>query len=215
MIASIRSELSAPEGLKMRVVIAFALAAFSLAACGDAGKEPAPEPRAEEPAPLDPNAPAAEIAALSGCAPVSAEGYCGITWNMSPSQARAKFPVKLEDYNGDTSARPDPNACYEMFAAEPVQGVSFLVENAKVGRVDVMSEGPHTADGFGVNSEAAAIRAKYGSALTEAPNKYESEIIELTIQQGASKTVFEIQDETVRAFRSGVAPTIDYVEHCG
>jgi hypothetical protein len=200
----------------MRTAIAFALAAFSLAACGEATKsEPAPEPRAEEPAPLDPNAPAAELAALSSCAPVSAEGYCGISWGMSPADARGKFPVKLEDYNGDTSSKPDPNACYELFAAEPVQGVSFLVENAKVGRLDVISEGPKTADGFGVNSEAADIRAKYGSALTEAPNKYEKEITELTIVQGQSKTIFEIQDQTVRAFRSGVAPTIDYVEHCG
>jgi hypothetical protein len=201
--------------VRLSLKVLAAVAALALAACGDAGNEAAPAPRAEDPAPLDPNAPAAEIAALSGCAPVSAEGYCGVAWGMSPAQARAKFPVKLEDYNGDTSARPDPNACFEMFAGEPVQGVSFLVENAKVGRVDVISEGPQTADGFGVNSEAAAIRAKYGSALTEAPNKYEPEVTELTISQGASKTIFEIQDQTVRAFRSGVAPTIDYVEHCG
>jgi hypothetical protein len=200
----------------MRTAIAFALAAFSLAACGEATKlEPAPQPRAEEPEPLDPGAPAAEIAALSACAPVSAEGYCGVTWGMSPSQARGKFPVKLEDYNGDTSAKPNPNACYEMFAGEPVQGVSFLVENAKIGRLDVISEGPKTADGFGVGSQAAAIRTKYGAALTEAPNKYEPEVIELTLTQGASKTIFEIQGDSVRAFRSGVAPTIDYVEHCG
>lgn len=198
----------------MRTVIAFILAAFSLAACGEA-KAPDPEPRAEEPAPLDPNAPAEELKVLANCAPVSAEGYCGVSWGMSPAEARTKFPVKLEDYNGDTSAKPNPNACYEMFAGEPVQGVSFLVENAKVGRVDVISEGPHTADGFGVNSEAADIRAKYGAALIEAPNKYEKEITELTIVQGASKTIFEIQDQTVRGFRTGVAPTIDYTEHCG
>src|SRR5689334_8345134 len=189
----------------MRVVLAFVLAAFSLAACGEATKsEPAPEPRAEEPGPLDPNAPAAEIAALSTCAPVSADGYCGITWGMSPAEARAKFPVKLEDYNGDTSAKPDPNACYELFAEEPVHGVSFLVENGKVGRMDAISEGPKTADGFGLNSQASAIRAKYGAALKETPNKYEPEIIELSIQQGVSKTIFEIQDGTVRAFRSGI-----------
>jgi hypothetical protein len=200
----------------MRTAIAFALAAFSLAACGEAAKtEPAPEARAEEPEPLDPGAPAAEAAALSSCAPVSADGYCGITWGMSPAQARGKFPVKLEDYNGDTSAKPDPNACYELFAAEPVQGVSFLVENAKIGRLDVISEGPKTADGFGVGSQAAAIRAKYGAALTEAPNKYEPEVTELALSQGVSKTIFEIQGDSVRAFRSGVAPTIDYVEHCG
>jgi hypothetical protein len=27
--------------------------------------------------------------------------------------------------------------------------------------------------------------------------------------------VFEIQDGVVRAWRAGIAPTIDYVAHCG
>lgn len=200
----------------MRLAIAFVLAGFSLAACGESpAPAPAEEPRAVEPAPLDPNAPAAEAAALSACAPASATGYCGVTWGMTPAEARAKFPVKLEDYSGDTSAKPDPNLCFEMFAGEPVQGVSFLVENAKVGRVDVISEGPKTADGFGVGTQAAAIRAKYGAQLSEAPNKYEPEVIELSVMQGAAKFVFEIQDDAVRAFRAGLPPTIDYVEHCG
>ena len=123
---------------------------------------------------------------------------------MAPSEARAKFPVKLEDYNGDTSTRPDPNACFELFAGEPVQGVSFLVENAKVGRVDVISEGPKTADGFGVGTPAAAIRTKYGTQITEAPNKYEPEVVELALMQGATKFIFEIQDNSVRAFRARV-----------
>jgi hypothetical protein len=203
------------EGRHMRLAIAFILAGFSLAACGEPKPEPLPEPRAVEPAPVDPNAPAAEAAALAGCAPVSAEGYCGVAFGMKPVDARGKFPVKLEDYTGDTSVKPDPNACFEMFAGEPVQGVSFLVENAKVGRVDVISEGPKTADGFGVGTKAEAIRTKYGSLLTEAPNKYEPEVVELSVMQGATKFVFEIQDDAVRAFRVGLAPTIDYVEHCG
>ena len=200
----------------MRAALAFVLAGLSLAACGEATRpEALPESRAVEPAPVDPNAPAAEVAALAGCAPASAEGYCGVAWGMSPANARAMFPVKLDDYNGDTSTRPDPNACFELFAGEPVQGVSFLVENAKVGRVDVISEGPKTADGFGVGTPAAAIRTKYGTQITEAPNKYEPEVVELALMQGATKFIFEIQDNSVRAFRAGVAPTIDYVEHCG
>ncbi len=198
------------------VVLAFA-SVLILAACGGESAKINAEPAgpAVEPAPLDPAAPAAEQAALSACAPVSASGYCGIAWGMSPDQARAKFPVKLDAYNGDTSDKPDPNACYELFAAEPVQGVTFLVENAKVGRVDIISEGVRTADGFGVGTSVDAIRTKYGAALAEAPNKYEPEILELTHTDGATKTIFEIQDNAVRAYRAGVAPTIDYVEHCG
>jgi hypothetical protein len=31
---------------------------------------------------------------------------------------------------------------------------------------------------------------------------------------GGTKFIFEIQDGSVRAWRAGVMPTVDYVEHC-
>ena len=196
------------------LVSAIALAA----ACS--GPKPAEEahndaPVAAEPAPLDPDAPAAEQAALAKCGPVTAQGYCGITFGMSPEAARRKFPVALQNYSGDTGAALDPNACFELFPAEPVQGVTFLVEMARVGRVDVISETARTADGFGVGTSADEITAKFGAAVTEAPNKYEPEVKELSVTDGAAKFIFEIQDGKVRAWRTGVLPTIDYVEHCG
>jgi hypothetical protein len=189
-----------------------------LAACG--GPKPATEAAPEasasvEPAPLDPDAPAAEQAALASCGPVTAQGYCGVTFGMAPDAAKTKFPVKLQNYSGDTAAQPDPNACFELFPAEPVQGVTFLVEMAKVGRVDVISEAPKTADGFGVGSAADDIKAKFGAAIVETPNKYEAEVKELSVADGPAKFIFEIQDGKVRAWRAGVLPTIDYVEHCG
>ncbi len=192
-----------------------ALLVLTLAACGEAtapesGHAHSPEPA--EPAPLDPNADAAEQAALASCGPVTAQGYCGVTFGMSPDAARRIFPVELEMYSGSDAS--DPNRCYEMFAAAPVQGVSFLVEMNRVGRLDVMSEGAKTADGFGVGTAAPDIRARFGDALTEQPNKYEAEISEFVVSEGGAKYVFEIQDGSVRAWRVGVMPTIDYVEHC-
>ncbi|HVY91064.1 MAG TPA: hypothetical protein VG942_19500 [Hyphomonadaceae bacterium] len=199
----------------MRHGLAFAL--LCLAACG----APSPadnltEPNAsEEPAPLNPNAPAEEKAALTPCGAVTADGYCGVAFGMAPAEAQKKFPVKLEVYSGgDPQQQNDPNRCYEMIASEPVQGISFLAEHNKIGRVDVISQGAKTADGFGVGTDAAALKAKFPAA-TEAPNKYEPEVIDLTVVQGATKFVFELQDGKVRAWRAGLAPTIDYVEHCG
>jgi hypothetical protein len=189
--------------------------ALALAACGEASApkgEHAHAPEAVEPAPYDPNAPAAEQAALASCGAVTAQGYCGIAFGMAPAEARTKFPVGLEMYSGGDPG--DPNRCYEMFAVAPVQGVSFLVEMNKVGRLDVMSEGARTADGFGVGTAAADIRAKFAGMISEQPNKYEEEISELVIAEAGAKFVFEIQDGSVRAWRAGIMPTIDYVEHC-
>lgn len=187
------------------------LLAAPLAACGG--------PEAVSSTPKAP-APAAVVAPalnseLSGCGPATAEGYCGVTFGMTPQEAKAVFPAVLVRYSADVELLHDANQCFEMFAEEPVQGVSFLVENNAVGRVDVMSPGPVTTDGFGVGATAESIRAKYGAALEEGPNKYEPEITELTIEQGAGKILFEIQDGKVRAWRAGVPPLIDYVERCG
>ncbi len=193
---------------------AAALAAL-LAACGEATApetEHAHAPEAVEPAPFDPNAGAAEQAALASCGAVTVHGYCGVTFGMTPAQAKETFPVGLEMYSGADPS--DPNRCYELFATAPVQGVSFLVEMNKVGRIDVMSEGARTADGFGVGTAAADIKAKFGAMVAEQPNKYEAEISELVLSESGAKFIFEIQDGAVRAWRAGVMPTIDYVEHC-
>lgn len=190
-----------------------------VAACGgpaeapDAGREPSVS---AEPEPLDPTAPDEEKAALAVCSPVTAAGYCGIAFGASPADAIAKFPVKLEAYDGvEGTGQADPNRCYELFAAEPVQGVSFMIENQKVGRVDFLTGGAKTADGFGVGSTAVEIKARFGAAAQDLPNKYEPEVTDLTVTQGAAKFVFEIQDGKVRGWRAGVAPTVDYTEHCG
>ncbi len=184
---------------------------------------PAPAPEGERnetasaaPAPLDPGAPAAEQAALAACSPVTAAGYCGVTFGMTPDQARAKFPVGLDSYDGaDAAAQGDPNHCYEIFGVEPVQGVSFMVEGGRIGRVDFLTEAAKTADGFGIGTDAQAIRARFGAEAMDAPNKYEPEVTDLTVTQGAAKFVFEVQDGSVRGWRAGIAPTIDYTEHCG
>lgn len=204
----------------MRHCLVLSLIAIAVvSACSGPAVEPdgAPENMVSaEPAPLDPAAPAQEKAALASCGPVAAEGYCGVSFGMTPSEAAAKFPVKLETYDGsEGGAQTNPNHCYEMFAVEPVQGVTFMVENQKIGRVDFLTEAARTADGFGIGSTAVEIKAKFAAAAIEAPNKYEPEVTDLTVTQGSAKFVFEIQDGKVRGWRAGIAPTIDYTEHCG
>ena len=193
--------------------------ALGVSACGGPASTPGgvrENTASVEPEPLDPNAPAAEQAALASCGPVTPEGYCGVTFGMKPEQARAKFPVGLEGYDGaGVDAQGQPGHCFELFGVEPVQGVSFLLEGGKVGRVDFLTDAAKTVDGFGIGADADAIRAKFGAAAMEAPNKYEPEVTDLTVTQGATKFVFEVQGGAVRGWRAGVAPTIDYTEHCG
>ncbi|MEP7210746.1 MAG: hypothetical protein ABI740_07905 [Alphaproteobacteria bacterium] len=155
----------------------------------------------------------AQAHAIDACGPVSADGFCGVRFGMAVAAARGIYPGKLETLSGDDA--PDPQACFELFGNMPIKGVSFLVEQSKIGRVDFLEEGPKSADGFGVGSDAAAIRAKYGATLKEQPNKYEPEVVDLIVEAPPGRQVFEVQDGKVRAWRAGVPPTIDYVERCG
>ena len=189
----------------------FGLVGFALlGACGEAPKpsEPLEDMTPEEAA-------NAERTALARCGEVTVQGYCGVRFGMTVDEAKQAFPVALQGYEvpaeGDISAA----ACHELFAAEPVTGVSFLVEGGRVGRVDFLTESARTVDGFGVGTQASAIRTRFGDRMGVVTNALEPEITDLSVTEGDAKFVFEIQDGIVRAWRAGVAPTIDYVAHCG
>lgn len=184
------------------------------ASCGPANAPAAPD--VIDPATLTPDeALSAERDALARCGHASVEGYCGVRFGMPVEEARRAFPVVLEGYETREGADLSPDRCYELFAVPPVIGVSFLVEKGVVGRLDVLTETVQTAEGFGVGTQASAIRTKFGDTISVAANELEPEITDLSVTQGGSKYVFEIQDGVVRSWRVGMTPTIDYVAHCG
>lgn len=197
------------------LLLCFALALLA-SACGGEAEKPAPivTPKpATDPALAESEA--AEGQALASCGPVTAEGYCGVKLGVTPEAASAAFPVELESYEALPDAEPDPARCYELFAVAPVTGISFLVEGQGVRRIDFLSGTGRLADGLGVGSTAAEIRARFGSAITETPNVFEPEITDFGVAQGAAKFVFEMEGDVVRSWRVGLAPAVDYPAHCG
>jgi hypothetical protein len=186
----------------------------SLALLGACGGEPAvPSEPVEDMTPEE--AADAERTALARCGEVTAQGYCGVRFGMTEAEAKQAFPVALEGYELPAEGQAASGTCHELFAVEPVTGVSFLADAGRIGRVDILTEAARTADGFGVGTQASAIRTRFGDSLGMATNALEPEITDLTVVDGDTKFVFEIQDGVVRAWRAGVAPTIDYVAHCG
>jgi hypothetical protein len=204
-------------------VASLSLAVLALVASGCSAREKIPAAPAEVrdegdfTLPPTPEAAAASAAAqahaVDACGPVSAAGFCGVKFGMTVAAAKKVYPGKLETLTSDDGV--DPQACFELFGNAPIKGVSFLVEQSKIGRVDFLEEGPKSADGFGVGSDADAMRRRYGPALKEQPNKYEPEVTDLIVEQPPTRQVFEVQDGKVRAWRAGVPPTIDYGERCG
>ena len=121
---------------------------------------------------------------------------------------------RLGGCGGLAGADAAPEACAELFAVQPVRGVSFLAEGGVIGRVDVITEIVRSPEGFGVGTQASAIRTQFGDALRVSVNDLDPEITDLSIAQGAATFVYEIQDGIVRSWRAGIAPTVDYIAHC-
>jgi hypothetical protein len=200
-----------PEALMARQLVSGLVSLALLAACG--GEAVVQSEPVEEMSPAE--AADAERTALARCGEVTVSGYCGVNFGMTVAEARQAFPVSLESYASAAGGAAPDAGCHELFAAEPVTGVSFVVEGGRIGRVDLMTEAARTADGFGVGTQASAIRTRFGDAMGMATNALEPEITDLTVAEGDTKFVFEIQDGVVRAWRAGIAPTIDYVAYCG
>lgn len=179
-----------------RAVIIAALSVSLLAACGPG-----------------PAGVGGKAEAMRQCGPVSGAEYCDVRFGMDVEQAVEKFNEPLVRFAGDLTH--DPGRCFEMYANGALEGVSFMVEGGKVGRIDVTIPGPATKDGFGVGSAEADIRAKLGDKVEQAPHKYEDGVIELSYPDRGGKVMFEVAAGKVRALRAGVAPMVDYVERCG
>lgn len=98
-------------------------------------------------------------------------------------------------------------------------GMLFMVENARVVRVDVNSTGVRTDRGAGVGMSEADVRGLYPEGLTVQPHKYDSTGHDLVYApsepaDSSFRVVFETDGRIVRRFRAGLRPAVEYVEGC-
>ena len=188
----------------MRVVIL--LAALATAACGQGEA-----PKADAPASAVPKL---ELqGTYAACGPITAAGWCGLTFGESSAgaEARAKVPLIPQI---DEATLHDPGACHVFTTSDGPTSVAFLAVEEKLGSVSIAIPGPQTAQGVGVGAREADLKAKYPSAKA-GPNKYEPSVTDYVVDQAPGKLVFQVEAGSVRRIKAGVAPSIDYVEGCG
>jgi hypothetical protein len=98
-------------------------------------------------------------------------------------------------------------------------GMQFMVENARIVRVDVEATGIRTDRGAEVGMTEATIRDLYPEGLVLQPHKYDSAghyLIHVPIEPADSlhRVVFETDGRRVLRYRAGLRPAVDYVEGC-
>lgn len=99
------------------------------------------------------------------------------------------------------------------------KGVSFMVENGRISRVDIRDDMTvKTAAGAGIGDTEERIKSLYPGQVAVQPHKYTSGHYLVVSPKSANdadmRLVFETESNKVTRFRSGKLPAVQYVEGC-
>ena len=100
-----------------------------------------------------------------------------------------------------------------------LEGVSFMVSNGSVARVDVRQRGVATLSGIRVGDPEDAVTAAYGDRLTAESDYYDHDATQYTFtpEEPGDDTrgiIVAALEGRVTAIRAGRLPEVDCVEGC-
>ena len=143
---------------------------------------------------------------------IRVDGVGPIRFGMALADARAALGDSL-------LVAPAGGECGFVVPRGAPAGVRFMVEQAKIVRVDVDSSGVRTAAGAEVGMSEADVRGRYPVGLRVQPHKYDPKGRYLVLQgtepvDSARRLIFETDGQRVVRYRAGITPAVEYVEGC-
>lgn len=144
---------------------------------------------------------------------VSFRGYGPLRVGMTLAEAQAAAGTTLS-----LPPQTEPEQCdYAVWSGAP-HGVHLMFEGGVLRRVDVDSSSVATAEGLRVGDAAARAVSLYGTRAIRRPHKYETGEYFIVLADPVADTVHrlvvEVTRDTVRAWRVGQIPQVEYVEGC-
>jgi hypothetical protein len=109
-----------------------------------------------------------------------------------------------------------PSLCYSVDSPKH-PGVSFMLENAHITRVDVDGSAMATAEGIRVGDTEARVKQVYGSRLKVEPNAYSGSadpVLTMRSADGRYGIRFITKKRKVRLIYAGRWQSIQYIEGC-
>jgi hypothetical protein len=152
-------------------------------------------------------------------APMPESPAAGDRWALSPTglgPVRAGMSVAdaSRALGGELDSPSDP-ACSYVKSARAPDGVSFMIVDGSVARIDVESPDVATGRGARIGDTEESVQALYGDALTVQPQKYtEGHDLIVTPADTTYRLVFQTEDGKVIRMRSGRLPSVLWVEGC-
>jgi hypothetical protein len=143
---------------------------------------------------------------------VTEHGIGGLRAGMTVKEARAAVP------GFKTAEGADSVGCdYASIPGLP-PGMSVMVEDGVVGRVDVLKGTVPTSAGARIGDTEATIKKLYAGRVTVSPHKYTDghylTVVPKSQVDSAFRIIFETDGTRVLQYRAGRRPQVEYVEGC-
>lgn len=144
--------------------------------------------------------------AINGIGPVEV--------GMTVEEASRAAGVKITT-NG---VNPNPECVYYQPAGK-LNGISFMVTDGRIARVDIQSQGITTISGAKVGDSEARIESLYPGQIEVTPHHYVQGGHYLSFMPKSSadrnyRVVFETDGQRVTEIRAGKLPEVEWVEGC-
>jgi hypothetical protein len=168
--------------------------------------------RADQPAP--PPAEQAKVAAPDDRQwPLTPRGFGPLVTGITAAGAATATNGAIR-----VPAASSPGQCvYAEWRGAP-RGLSVMFEGGVLVRIDVTAPGIATAEGLQVGNSLARADSLYGAVATRRPHKYEAGeyliVRPLAPADTVQRLVIELVAGTVKRFRIGRFPPVEYVEGC-
>ena len=141
---------------------------------------------------------------------ISTVGLGEVTFGMTVAQAEAAAGTDL------VNCAPT-SACYRVTPANGPEGISFVVTESTIERVDIVSGPLTTRSGIGIGSPEDDIITLFGDQIETQVNDDSSVDLIFVPQDGADtefRVIFTIRDGVVETFRSGRIPQVTVQDPC-
>ena len=154
---------------------------------------------------VEPDDDCTEVALTGGS--VSTVGFDDITFGMTLAEAAEATGVCLEP------ERPADRDCFVVVPVPGPDGISFVVTEGTIERVDVFGGDVTTRSGLGIGSTEVEVIDQLGVGLqvTPHPQGGGNELVFIPTDEADAdfRVVFETDGERVTRFRSGRTPQVD------
>lgn len=140
------------------------------------------------------------------------DGFGPIKMGMTQQQVHGVVGVSVVE----ETISPD-EGCWYLLGQKHLKGVSFMIIDGRVSRIEVDTPQFLTLNGAGVGTTEEQLKQLYGSHLQMDPHKYLDDSGHYLTQRssdGLYGVRFETKDKTVFRFYAGPWEHLRYVEGC-